>query len=290
MQKSGGSIEQQAAKYCQTVRALVGTLPNVRKHVPDTGSTPTLEPDAKKARQLPPAEEPEPAKQTEAAVGKKINKSRKSKRSSPSSEIPPNLPAPRSGEVMLSRRWAAWTGENPIRDERTHHDQLSDWEVSLEINDPVKPTEAEVKKERHPVVEKLRVITMSPSHTAGGEPFAIEGWAFNRGMDIDTSTGVQVNRCLFIILACGTATTPEELYKEVLRDCTQYLDEVDDLTDEFAARAVAGVMTQEVQEHAGSLQLARSSANCVTTRSQPCEPSFMRVAWPYDARGKCLSC
>ena len=63
------------------------------------------------------------------------------------------------------------------------------------------------------------------------------------------------------------------------------MDEVDDLTDEFAARAVAGVMTQEVKEHAGSLQLARSSAICVTTRSQPCEPSFMRVAWPYDARG-----
>ena len=118
-----------------------------------------------------------------------------------------------------------------------NRDQLAYWEAQIDFDDPVKPHKSMLKDEKHKVTEMIRVGVRVP-RLVGDRARSIKGWAYNRGMTIDTTTGLQHNRWHFIGLACGMAGSPSEVYAEALEDCKCYLDQVDELFDEAARRAV----------------------------------------------------
>ena len=147
------------------------------------------------------------ADQAEVAKAKN-KKSRKSKQ-----------PQVRSNADKLERRSKAWYDEAPVRDDRVYHEQLSDWELELVICDAVELEVIRGSTDPNPVTQKLQVKMNCPSHDKESVIHQLTAWAYNRGMSIATSTGIQMNRCLFIILACNTGSTAEDMYAEILKDC-----------------------------------------------------------------------
>ena len=88
--------------------------------------------------------------------------------------------------------------------------------------------------------------------------------------------------------------SPTELYAEALGECTRYmyLDHVDELSDEASRRTFYGVLNAggwydpNVQaDHAVALQMTKSTAFDIRTRSQAVDPAYVKMAWPYKSRG-----
>ena len=155
-------------------------------------------------------------------------------------------PKPRSKETKFNRRVEAWLTNAPVVDDRAkvEQPQLDHWEAVLEVGGKSKPKKAKHLSGEHPVRDMLRVVLKAPGLSQTDIISSI-GNALNRGMTIDTATGIQVNRCIFVILSSDVDASSETMFAEVLQDCRMYLQRVDDLTNEIAFLAVSAVVEEE---------------------------------------------
>ena len=311
-QRKGQEPIEQAKTYVSKVKELIGQMDSKQtatkkteskdqKKSPASGAAALL-PVPRSKNAAPGSETGQPALKQVKFKGKTLGlgalagetpasaiKAQSEKKSKEEEALGNKKPQPRKSQVKLSLKQQAWVTEEAVPDARVVRDELDHWKIALDVQDSVAPKNLPKRaKDRSDITEKLRVELSCPS-LEGGPTVKVLGWALNKGMTIMIPTGSQINRCLFIILACGVGTSAQALYKEVLRDCVMYLDRVEDLSDEFAARAVSKVVDSTghklLTDHVTSLQGAKGAAFNVTVRSQTCDLSFLKVAWPYKSRG-----